>query len=613
MSFSAPTSHLKDAYIWRILLIEDDEDDFIIVRGMLANARQGKFTLEWASTFEKGREMLRDDRMFDAVLVDYYMGGRKGTELIREVTGQVYPAPFLLLTGRGTYEMDVEAMESGAADFLSKGEINATLLERALRYAIERKKNEVALSESQAELRKALARADWMARFPLENPNPVIRVSYEGNILFCNSKGKQVLGAACQEGKPVLPPLRSLVERAMQAGRVVMEDLFLGEAVYTFNAIPIHDQHYVNLYGSNVTERHQLEQAQRESEAKFSRAFQSSPTGITITRMADGLIIDANLAFLQMVGYERSEVLGRTSVELGLHQSAETRAEVLRQIREHGGVRNREVQSRAKSGQILQLLFSAEVVEIGGEPALLTTFLDITEIRRLEAEKIEAAAEREIQRRLLTQREVERQGIARELHDGPIQTLASTTFQLKLIKESFPDPQLEEAINEIGENVRQTIRDLREMLNDLRPPALMHFGLSKVIQMYNADFIERHPHLEIAVQIDDNGQRLPDQTGLALFRIYQEGLNNVVRHAGADRVQVTFTLHDGQFVLELRDNGHGFSTANDLSLLTSEGRFGLAGMKERAEAVGGSLAVISAPGEGTVIQVRGVVQEKAAA
>lgn len=608
MGFSAPTSRSKDAYIWRILLIEDDEDDFIIVRGMLANARQDKFTLEWASTYDEGRKTLQSDSTFDAVLVDYYMAGRKGTDLIREVTQQGYPAPILLLTGRGTYEIDVEAMESGAADYLSKGEINAILLERALRYAIERKRNEVALSESQAELRYALARADWMARFPLENPNPVLRVSYEGLTLFCNDAGKQVLGAVCQEDEPVLPPIRTLVERAMEAGRVVMEDVALGEAVYTFNAIPIDDQRYVNLYGSNVTERHQFEQAQRESEAKFARAFQSSPTGITITRMADGLIIDANLAFLQTVGYERAEVLGQTSVTLGFHQSAETRAEVLREISEHGGVRNREIEVRTKSGKMLQLLFSAEIVEIGGEPSLLTTFLDITEIRRLEAERIAAAADMEVQRRLLTQREVERQVIARELHDGPIQTLASTTFHLQLIKESFPDPGLAESINEIGVNIRQTIRELREMLNDLRPPALMHFGLSKVIQMYNADFKERHPELEITVEIDDKGLRLPDQTGLALFRIYQEGLNNIVRHSGADRVRVAFTLQDNQFHLELRDNGRGFSTANDLSLLTSEGRFGLAGMKERAEAVGGELVVTSAPGAGTVIQVRGTVK-----
>ncbi len=167
-----------------------------------------------------------------------------------------------------------------------------------------------------------------------------------------------------------------------------------------------------------------------------------------------------------------------------------------------------------------------------GKPAgAVGAFMDITELRRLEAEKIRAQADIEVQRRLMDQREQERLGIARDLHDGPIQTLSSTVFYLQAIKELFPDPALHVELNQVGMYIREVMRGLRALLYDLRPPTLMHFGFSRIIHVSLEEFHERNPEIELEIDVMDDERQLPDETRLALFRIFKAGMDNIVRHS----------------------------------------------------------------------------------
>lgn len=123
-------------YLWDILLIDDDEEDFIITRDKLAEAQQGKFNLEWASDFEAGQRAL-SSKNFDAVLLDYDLGEKTGLDFLRATRVNEDQGPIILLTGQGSYELDLEAMKAGAADFLEKSQVTGLLLERAIRYAVE--------------------------------------------------------------------------------------------------------------------------------------------------------------------------------------------------------------------------------------------------------------------------------------------------------------------------------------------------------------------------------------------------------------------------------------------------------------------------------------------
>jgi diguanylate cyclase (GGDEF)-like protein len=130
----------------RILLIEDDEDDYVLTRGLLAEAFGDAFELEWVQSWEAALAAIAQAR-HDIYLVDYRLGARNGLELVREAVDLGSAAPFIVLTGQGSREIDLEAMRAGAADYLAKAEMTAPLLDRAMRYAIERHRAERRLAE----------------------------------------------------------------------------------------------------------------------------------------------------------------------------------------------------------------------------------------------------------------------------------------------------------------------------------------------------------------------------------------------------------------------------------------------------------------------------------
>lgn len=125
----------------RVLLIDDDEDDFVITNSLLHKIPDTPYYLDWADSYEAGLKRIREGG-YDACLVDYRLGDRSGIELVREVASLPESPPMILLTGQGNQGVDVEAMESGATDFLVKGVIDAQLLERSIRYSVERKRME---------------------------------------------------------------------------------------------------------------------------------------------------------------------------------------------------------------------------------------------------------------------------------------------------------------------------------------------------------------------------------------------------------------------------------------------------------------------------------------
>lgn len=142
----------------------------------------------------------------------------------------------------------------------------------------------------------------------------------------------------------------------------------------------------------DVTWRNEAEQALRNSEEKFSKAFHASPDSIVITRAEDGTYIDVNEAFQEMTGYTRDEVMGHSSLELKLWADPDARMVMLRLLNQYGHVRNLDVRFRVKSGEIRELLWSADVIEYQGEACLIAISRDVTDQRHLEKELLESDA-----------------------------------------------------------------------------------------------------------------------------------------------------------------------------------------------------------------------------
>jgi len=160
------------------------------------------------------------------------------------------------------------------------------------------------------------------------------------------------------------------------------------EVTYDAQGSPLH------MVGTNqdVTWRIEAEHALRSSEEKFSKAFHASPDSIVITRAENGTYIDVNEAFQEITGYTRDEVIGRSSTDLGLWADPDARMVMLRLLNQHGHVRNLDVKFRVKSGEIRELLWSADVIEYRGEACLIAISRDVTDQRHMEKELLESDA-----------------------------------------------------------------------------------------------------------------------------------------------------------------------------------------------------------------------------
>jgi two-component system, NtrC family, sensor kinase len=136
---------------WKILLVEDDEDDYLLTLDLLSEAKGNAFELLWASTYEKALDALQIENL-DAILVDYQLGSYTGLDYVREAVSRNCQSPLIVLTGQGNYEVDLQAMQVGAVDYLIKAQLNPGLLERTIRYAIERTHAQDALKKAHDEL-----------------------------------------------------------------------------------------------------------------------------------------------------------------------------------------------------------------------------------------------------------------------------------------------------------------------------------------------------------------------------------------------------------------------------------------------------------------------------
>ncbi len=221
--------------------------------------------------------------------------------------------------------------------------------------------------------------------------------------------------------------------------------------------------------------------------------------------------------------------------------------------------------------------------------------------RHVQQERDELFASRQ---RMMEAREAERTHLAAELHDGPVQELQRVlrAYLLPLAR-TLPEETTRQSLDEAREALQHITGELRNLCTELRPPVLVHFGLDKAIRSYVRLFEERHPDLQVTLELDPENKTLPMRTRLALFRICQEALNNVSKHAAARNVHLLLTLDDEAVRLCIRDDGRGFTPPKRWIDLEREGHLGLSGLAQRAEAIGGTLEVISAPGAGTELHV----------
>ena len=199
-------------------------------------------------------------------------------------------------------------------------------------------------------------------------------------------------------------------------------------------------------------------------------------------------------------------------------------------------------------------------------------------------------------RRVVSAQELERQRLARELHDETGQALTSILLGLKAVEDAEDGSDLAAATGQLRELVVTTLQDVRRLAVELRPKALDDFGLVPAIERLIETFRE-HTGIHVDLEPRLGNERLPSDVETTLYRITQEALTNVVKHAQAEHVSIVLTRRDGSVSALIEDDGRGFGTGDKSSGL------GLLGMRERIALVDGRLEVESTPGSGTTLSI----------
>lgn len=209
----------------------------------------------------------------------------------------------------------------------------------------------------------------------------------------------------------------------------------------------------------------------------------------------------------------------------------------------------------------------------------------------------------EIKNRLVEGRELERLRLAQELHDVPIQEMYGLMYQIGDLKDIIKDANGIEILEEFNSTIHRVVNNLRTVCGELRPPSLSPFGLEVAIRDHVEKLRGVHPNLEIHLDLMRDQQILPDSIRLRLFRIYQQAINNVIRHSQATDVHIRFRWDDLAIILEVQDNGIGFELPEHWVELVRQEHFGLVGIAERVESMQGKLEILSNLGTGTTVRV----------
>ena len=350
----------------------------------------------------------------------------------------------------------------------------------------------------------------------------------------------------------------------------------------------------------DVTERWRAERLLEESEARLAKMIEASPEAITIGSVEDGVFIEANPACEQLTGYAREELIGHSPVELGFWPEPEQRAGFIADLRQDQVVHGRELRLKRKDGELRDILASAAIIDLKGRRFILFQAVDITE--RKSAEK--ALREHELMLRELSAhhdsvREGERAHIAREIHDELGQALTALRMDLSVLGMKFgeADPRIREQAQELKGRVDAIVQVVRDVATALRPAAL-DLGIIPGLEWLVEEF-QKRSGIRCTVSVAESDFALDEDRSIVLFRIVQESLTNVSRHASARNVQILLD-HDAERIrLDVEDDGLGF----DVDAARRKKTFGLLGMQERVIMLRGELSITSASGRGTRVSV----------
>ena len=354
------------------------------------------------------------------------------------------------------------------------------------------------------------------------------------------------------------------------------------------------------LFTHVITARKRAEEALRKSEERFAKIFNLSPFRMGILRIKDGVVLEVNESWVRDTGFTREEIINRPIYALGpwmAHGLSEKIKEILEAQKP---VQDLEVGFTTKNGHKSFANTSVVLIDLDDEPCYLWAANDIT------SRKLAEEALRALSARLRSAREEEGTRIAREIHDELGGALTGLKWDLEKVERTLNAstngtrvPEIRKRINSMTTLIETTINTVRRIASELRPGVLDDLGLVAAIEWQVQQF-ELRTGIKTHLNNTAGEVELDRERATAVFRILQEILTNVLRHAHANNLYVTLSKTDEHFELEAKDDGRGITESER----ENTSSLGLLGMHERALLAGGDVTITGQPGAGTTVVVR---------
>lgn len=425
----------------------------------------------------------------------------------------------------------------------------------------------------------------------------VMVLDEQSRIIDLNPAAERIIGYPIREvfGRPaaqVLAQWPDLLERYGDAINVRAEIVLhagVQQLHFELCISPLHDRRG-RLIGrlvvlGDITERKQAEEALRASEERFRQIFEEVPLGMAVVS-PDGTLFQVNKACCEMLGYTEHELKGRSFLEITHPMDADEDAYLAEQVLQ-GAIPSYKLEKRyiKKNGDILWADLTATVIR--GPTGQIIYGLGMIEniIQRKWAELLED----------------ERRQVAYELHDGLAQVATSSHQYLQAFASHYQptSPQARHELARALELGQRTIREARRMIAGLRPTALDELGLATALKIHvealSAD------GWKIAYDEELGSERLPASIETALFRVAQEALTNVRKHAQTTHVHLTLQRRRQTIYLEIQDWGCGFQPSTACYGVRPGEQVGLRSMQERIALLGGRFTIHTQPGAGTLV------------
>ena len=594
-----------------ILLVEDNPgDQFLIMELLKTTSLPIEKVLVAESTAEAFIQLERED--ITLILLDLSLPDSDGIDTFTGINNAAPDIPVVILSGTNNTQIALDAITLGAQDFLLKGEFNEMFLDKTIRYSIERKNHldAIRLSNERFVL-VSKATKDMVWDWDVINNKYYRNAEQFDRILklpasYCNLGDGFWKSRVHPDDQNVFARVYSKLVSDHTINNFQEEYRVLnGEGDYIY----VIDKGYVlrdakgniiRILGSlqDITDRKKAEAALLDSEKKYRELFESISASIFIWRLSDYQILEVNEVSATTYQYSRADLLKKTFLDLHPEEDKESVIHFAQQaLLESSYSTTLTWRHFDSAGSELFMQITSNRIEYKGEPCIMATIIDVTEKIQLET-KLQIEKEQkntDITRAVIAAQEKEKESIGRDLHDNINQILASSRLYLGLLLNKLPEHS--DKIEQADQLINKAIVEVRSLSHTLITPTIDDKDL-----VDNIDVMLHAYRQASAIKIKTSFEAF-DQTNvsselkLAIYRIIQEQMNNILKHAKASTVEVYLESDVDNVTLSVKDNGIG------MELSKKSTGIGLLNIRTRASVFNGKVQFESAPDQGVELKV----------